>query len=301
MKLVQEVEVHNELGEGVIWDARRQAVWWTDIQRRRLHRYFPETGRRELWSTPERLACFATIADSDDLIAGFESGFARFDLRTGSCDWIAKVESDNPATRLNDGRADRQGRFWAGSMVEAEEAEPAGSLYRIDGSFNCAATLRGLAISNGLCWSPDSSILYHADTPNARIDAYPFDAETGELGERSTFAETEKGCWPDGSTVDEEGYVWNAQWGGSQVVRYAPSGAVDRVLPVPVTQPSCVAFGGADLNLLVVTSAREDMTADQLRREPRAGNLFVFETDCRGIPDPEFRPSRSASVTDCAG
>ena len=292
MNLVREIPVQNELGEGVIWDARRQTVWWTDIQRCQLYRYHVDSDRLESWSTPERLACFATVAGSEDLIAGFESGFARFDPETGQCDWIERVESDNATTRLNDGRADRQGRFWAGSMVEAEGAERAGSLYRLDSDLACVATLGGLTISNGLCWSPDSSLLYHADTPTGRIDCYDFDASEGELGARRTFVETDNGCWPDGSTVDAEGCVWNAQWGGSRVVRYTSSGEVERVVPIPVTQPSCVAFGGSDLNLLFVTSARQDLSAAELRRQPRAGNLFVFETDCRGIPDPEFQPRR---------
>ena len=292
LSLIAEIPVANTLGEGVIWDSSRWCAWWTDIQNRRLFRYTLAEQRLEHWETPERLACFATVAGEDRLIAGFESGFAWYWPEDGSLKWIEKIDPDNPATRLNDGRADRQGRFWAGSMVEgAQGSKPSGRLYRLDHDLGTAALLDGLAISNSLCWSPDSSTLYHCDTPNQRIDAYPFDADSGALGERRTFVESEEGCFPDGSTVDADGFLWNAQWGGSRVVRYSPAGEVDLVLEMPVSQPSCVAFGGADLDLLMVTTAREDLDTEALAWEPNAGNFFIYQTPFRGIADPEFKPS----------
>lgn len=290
-ELIAEIPVANTLGEGVIWDPRRWCAWWTDIQNSRIFRYTPSEERLEHWDTPERLACFATVRDEDRLIAGFESGFAWYRPEDGSVEWIEKIDPDNPLTRLNDGRADRQGRFWVGSMVEGPtEAEPSGRLYCLDHNLTTTAHIDGLSISNSLCWSPDSSILYHCDTPNRRIDRYAFDAETGSLGRRETFVETDTGCFPDGSTVDADGCLWNAQWGGSQVVRYTPDGKVDVVVPIPVSQPSCVAFGGADLDVLIVTTARQDLDEAALASEPNAGNLFLFQTPFRGIADPAFVP-----------
>ena len=290
-ELLAEIHVHNELGEGVIWDSRRRAAWWTDILGRRIYRYAPATGRLDEWPTPERLSCFATVADRDDLIAGFESGFAFFDPGSGRVDWIARVEDDNPATRLNDGRADRQGRFWAGTMVEHRTGDAVpGALYCLDRDRRMSRHVDELAISNGLCWSPDSAVMYHTDTPTGRIDRYAFDAASGIPGNRSTFATADPGCWPDGSTVDAEGFVWNAQWGGSRVIRYSPSGEPALVVPVPVSQPSCVAFGGDAMNLLFVTSARQDLDTDELAAQPGAGNLFIYETEFVGLADCEYAP-----------
>lgn len=290
-ELVTVLPVANELGEGVIWDSRRSVLWWTDILNRRLYRYHPESSQLSEWVTPHRLCCFATVASQDYLIAAFDIGFAFYKPESGQLDWIHKIEENLAHTRLNDGRADRQGRFWAGSMVEGGSEAGLGSLYCLDHSLNVQKHISGLSISNGLCWSPDSRYLYHTDTPSGKIDRYDFDCQTAELSQPSTFASTQPGCSPDGSTIDSEGYLWNAQWGGSQVVRYNPEGRVDLVLPIPVSQPTCVSFGGADLNLLFVTTARQGLDEKTLSNQPQAGNLFVFATDVRGLPDPEFCPN----------
>ena len=289
-ELINSLNVKNRLGEGVIWDGRNGLVWWTDIDDCRIYNYCPRQERTRSWATPERLGCFALVEGEDYLIGGFESGFAFFDPTTGYFEKIREIEQDNPLTRLNDGRADRQGRFWAGSMVEgrARKSEP-GSLYCLNSQLECTARLGGLSISNGLCWSPDSSHMYHTDTPTGRIIRYEFDRESGAINNPLTFAETEPGCSPDGSTVDAEGYLWNAQWGGSRVVRYAPDGNTDLILPVPATQPTCVALGGSERNLLFVTSASRGLAPEELKAQPEAGNVFVYRTATSGIADPEFR------------
>lgn len=245
----------------------------------------------EHWATPERLGCCAPVAGKDYLVVAFESGFAYFDPATEYLEWLRHIEKDKASTRLNDGRTDRQGRFWAGTMVENGTRAPAtGALYCLDRWLGCTSKISGLSISNGLCWSPDSSYMYHTDTPTGRIDRYDFDARTGEIRNRVTFAVTDPGCWPDGSTVDSEGYLWNAQWGGNKVVRYSPAGDIDLVLPVPVSQPTCVAFGGPELNLLFVTSARQGLGPAELDRQQRAGNLFIYKTRVAGLNDSEFAP-----------
>lgn len=288
-ELIDVLPVHNELGEGVIWDTSRRAVWWTDIESRLIYRYQFAAKHLEHWATPERLGCFAPVAGKDYLIAAFESGFAYFDPPSGHVEWLQRVEEDTPKTRLNDGRTDRQGRFWAGSMVEKGGSEAdAGALYCLDQQLRCSSKILGLSISNGLCWSPDSAYMYHTDTPSGRIDRYDFDSQTAALSNRNTLAETEAGSWPDGSIVDAEGYLWNAQWGGSQVVRYSPAGEVDLVLPVPVSQPTCVAFGGADLNMLFLTSAKQGLDKETLAQQPDAGNVFIYATATTGLTESEF-------------
>ena len=287
--LVETVKVNNELGEGVIWDANGDAVWWTDIEGSLLYRYRPADKHLDQWSTPERLGSFALIADSDYLICGFASGFAYYNPLTGDIQWLQKIDQDNPGTRLNDGRADRQGRFWAGSMVESGE-QGAGALYCLDRQLQASNKLSGLSISNSLCWSPDAKIMYHTDTPSRRIFRYDFDSHSGALSNPVVLLRTERGCFPDGSTVDAEGYIWNAQWGASRIVRYSPKGEEDFILPLSVSQPTCVAFGGPQMDRLFVTSAHQGLSAVALAAQPEAGNLLVFQTDVQGIQDPVFIP-----------
>ncbi len=288
--LMETLEVKNTLGEGVIWDAIGAAAWWTDIDGSKLYRYDPAHKQLDHWSTPERLGSFALVADSDYLICGFASGFAYFNPHNPQIvdlQWLQKTEQDNPGTRLNDGRADRQGRFWAGSMVESGD-QGGGALYCLDQQLQVTSKVSGLSISNGLCWSPDSTVMYHTDTPSRRINAYDFDATTGAIANQRCLVRTEKGCFPDGSTVDSEGYIWNAQWGASQVVRYSPAGEVDFILPLPVSQPTCVAFGGPQLDRLFVTSATQGFDQQALLAEPEAGNVLVFQTNITGTPDSRF-------------
>ena len=288
--LIESLKVKNTLGEGIIWDAASACVWWTDIDGSKLYRYQSEDKQLDHWTTPERLGSFALVSDSEFLICGFASGFAYFNPHSGELQWLEKIEQNNPGTRLNDGRADRQGRFWAGSMVESGD-RGAGALYCLDQQLQVASKVSGLTISNGLCWSPDSTVMYHTDTPSRRIHAYDFDAATGAIANQRCLVRTEKGCFPDGSSVDAEGYIWNAQWGASQVVRYSPEGEVDFVLPLPVSQPSCVAFGGPKLDRLFVTSATQGFDEQTLSAEPEAGNVLVFQTNISGIADARFTAS----------
>ncbi len=273
----------------MIWDASGAAVWWTDIEGSLLYRYRPADKHLEQWSTPERLGSFALIAGSHYLICGFASGFAYYNPLTGDIQWRQKIDQDNPGTRLNDGRADRQGRFWAGSMVESGE-QGAGALYCLDHQLQASNKLSGLSISNSLCWSPDAKIMYHTDTPSRRIFRYDFDSQSGALSNPAVLLRTERGCFPDGSTVDAQGYIWNAQWGASRIVRYSPTGEEDFVLPLSVSQPTCLAFGGPQMDRLFVTSAHQGLSDEALAAQPEAGNLFVFQTDTKGIQDPLFEP-----------
>ena len=296
--LIETLEVHNQLGEAVMWDDRCRVVWWTDIEGRAVFRYCPADQRLDRWNTPQRLCSFGLVAEREQLICAFEGGFAYFKPDSGELRWLHRIDQENGAARLNDGRCDRQGRFWAGSMIEnAAAATSAGGLYCVDRHLSVARKMSGIAISNSLCWSPDSALLYHADSPNRRIDRYEFDKDTGDVSNRTTFAQAPLGGRPDGSTIDAQGYLWNAQWAPGKVVRYNPGGGIDLVLSVPASQPTCVAFGGALLNLLFVTSAREGLSPEALAAEPEAGNLFVFETDVVGIRESLFEPVLTPDLT----
>jgi L-arabinonolactonase len=287
--LVDIVAVANTLGEGVLWDVPGQRAWWTDIQERVLQRYDPLSRELERFELPERLGSFGLIEDSDQIIAAFESGFAFYHPESGQLRWLERP-GHAPNVRFNDGRVDRQGRFWAGSMVEGRGA-PAGKLYCLTGGTASAASvwLTGIAISNSICFSPDGTQMYFADTPQRMILRYDLDPVSGALSNQQVFARTPPGAFPDGSHVDAQGHLWNAQLGSGRVVRYAPDGTISGSIDVPASHVSCVAFGGADLDLLFVTSAREQLSAGQLAAEPHAGDLFVYQLDIKGLADARYR------------
>ena len=284
-ELINRIEVGNTLGEGVIWDHRSEVVWWTDIECCRLYRYSPATAQLNHWSTPQRLCSFGLTGASDTLIAAFADGFAYYSPATGELQWLHQLKQPGNM-RMNDGRVDRQGRFWAGGMVEnpGNGESSMASLYRLD--LDCLSRCENnILISNSLCWSPDSTRMYFADSARRTIYSYCFDAVMGTASHREVFAQTPQGIYPDGSTVDSEGFLWNAQWGGSRVVRYTPDGDIDRIVEVAVSQPSCVAFGGPELNQLLVTSASQGLGRCQLKNDLLAGDLLIYQTDISGIAE----------------
>ncbi|WP_049632331.1 SMP-30/gluconolactonase/LRE family protein [Cellvibrio sp. pealriver] len=287
--LVDIVPCANTLGEGVQWNQQDGCFWWTDIHAQKLYRYQLDDKTLSHWDMPEKLGCFAFAKHDSRLLAAFASGFAWFTPDTGEVEWIAKPEAHLIGNRSNDGRCDRQGRFWMGSIREQQKTPwEYASLYSLSVDGNVQQHLTGLHISNALCWSPDSRQMYHADSPSHTINVYDFDAVSGKLSNKHVFAQTDAGIEPDGACVDAQGFVWNAQWGGSRVVRYSPVGEIDFILPMPVTQPTCVAFGGAQLNLLAVTSACVGLSDAALQQQPQAGHLFIFQTDITGLLEERF-------------
>lgn len=289
LTLIDTVPCNNLLGESVQWNHQDECFWWTDILSAKLYRYQLSDKKLTNWDLPERLGCFTFAKNDVRILAAFASGFAWFDPESGAVEWIAKPEADVIGNRSNDGRCDRQGRFWMGTIVEQKNnPEQSAALYCLDHNFTVSKHFSGLMISNALCWSPDSRKLYHADSPTHSIRVYDFDVQTGELSNPEIFAHTEIGVEPDGACVDAEGFVWNAQWGGSRVVRYAPDGSKNLVLDMPVSQATCVAFGGSNLDLLAVTSARIGLSDEAIAQQPQAGNLFIFQTDCTGLAEHWF-------------
>jgi L-arabinonolactonase len=288
MEPVDIIRVGNTLGEGVSWHHETQTLWWTDIQERRLHRYDFERRTTATFSTPQRLTSFGFIAGSTKLIAAFESGIGLYEPGSTEISWLHRPDFQTPGLRFNDGRVDRQGRFWAGTMVEGSASAAAGSLHSIDkmGRFGTHAT--NISISNGICWSPDGSRFYFADSPTRTIFAYDFDGIAGTISNRRVFAHTPEGAYPDGANIDAQGFLWSAHWGAGNVVRYGPDGIVDAIIEIPAKQPTCVAFGGPDFDLLFVTSARDGLKPDALATQPHAGDVFVYKVSVPGLPDGRF-------------
>ena len=282
------VDCRNILGESVVWCPNQRKLYWVDIEQSELHRLDLHTGETEVWKTPERIGSFA-FHENDGLLVAFESGFAFYEPMSGEVTRIHDVEAELPTTRLNDGRCDRQGRFIAGAMNESPSGESIASVYRLDPDLSMHKLISGVVCANSTCFSPNGRTMYFADTPAAEIWAYEYDPATGELSNKRVLCEfTDQPGLPDGSTVDAEGYIWNAQWNGHRVVRYAPDGLVDRVIEMPVLNPTCVAFGGDDLDVLYITTARFHMTPEQIAAEPLSGGLFALQPGVKGLPEPRF-------------
>lgn len=276
--------VSNLLGEGVIWDHRSKQLLWTDIESLSLWRWEVPDGELSHCELPERLGSFALTEDPSVILGAFESGFARYSFSSQSFEMLAPITQLTSGLRMNDGRVDRVGSFWAGSMPETDEAGP-GALWRYDGDGGSTRHIDDLRIPNSLCWSLDGKRMYFADSPRCTIWTYDFVPDAGPVGEPRIFATTPSGIHPDGSCIDSEDHLWNAQWGAGQIVRYRPDGTVERRLDLPVSQPTCVTFAGKNLDLLCITSARLNLTPSELEQQPLAGALLVYQCDVTGCPE----------------
>lgn len=273
----------NTLGEGPIWDAATNRLYWFDIKQAELYWGDPSNNKLDHCKLPCR-ASAAAIRASGGLLLATEQGLANFDPETGAFELRWKLEAE-PGFRSNDGKIDVAGRFWWGTMDDDHGARP-GQLYRYDPDGRCEPQVDGIHIVNTVSCSPDGRTYYLADSLKGEIYAFDMD-RAGRLSNRRVFAHADKGA-PDGSAVDAEGYLWNCQWGGSRIVRYAPDGSVDRILEVPVEQPSSCAFGGTDLTTLFITTAREYLSEEALAKQPLAGSVLAVETGVKGLPLPSF-------------
>ena len=277
------------LGEGATWCARTGRFYWTDIEGARLWRYDPSDGRSTFWPMPERLATFALCADPHYLLLGLASQLAFFDIATGQTRHIVDVEA-GMNTRVNDGRCDRQGRFVFGTKDEGSPLQAIGGFYRLDHDLSLERLpLPAPAISNSIAFSPDGATMYYCDSPTREIRACDYRADGGIANDRLFVRLADATGEPDGSTVDRDGGLWNAQWGGRRVVRYGADGVETERVEVPTAQPSCVALGGAQLGTLYITSARVGLDAAALAGDLRAGGVFIATPARRGLPEPVFQ------------
>jgi sugar lactone lactonase YvrE len=271
------------LGEGAIWDVEEQALYWVDIRSRLIRRSSGGTIEAETWPVPDLVSCLALRRGGGGLILAMRNGIAFWTPKSGVNAIVAHGGGEH--IRFNDGRCDPQGRFWAGTMHDVDRS-PVGTLFRYDGTLS--AVLNGIRIPNTLCWSPDGRRMYFADSESRAIQAYDFDPPTGAVGEGRVFARVEPPAVPDGATVDRDGYVWCAHYGGWKVVRYAPDGSTDRVVELPVQQPTSCAFGGPGLRTLFITTARQRLSAGELSEQPLAGAMLAVDDAGIGRPEPRF-------------
>ena len=285
------IDGRHELGECVLWCERTGRLLWTDIPASTLWSYSPGTGRTISWTMPERLCCFALTGSDDRLLLGLASGLAFFTFSTGTVKRIVEVEADIPATRLNDGRCDRQGRFVFGMFNQDENPKSAvGSFYRLNLDLSLERLpLPKAAIANSICFSPDGRRMYFADSMAKEIRYADYNPCSGEVGASHVFVPAGAAPGePDGSCIDADGYLWTTRWGAGQVMRFAPDGSLDRVVKLDAPQPSCPAFGGTDLSTLYVTSAHLGMTANDRAAAPLSGAVFSQQLDVKGLPESRF-------------
>jgi sugar lactone lactonase YvrE len=252
-----------------------------------VRRYDWSSGRTQSWTLPEMVGSLA-IRERGGLLLAMRSSISFFDPATGALERVAAPEAGRENMRFNDGKCDRQGRFWSGTMNDLVR-EPSGTLYRLDPQRGCVAQFNGLRTPNSLAWSPDGRIMYFADSRSQVIHAYPYEPATGELGAPRVFHTVEPPAIPDGATVDAEGFVWSALYGGSRVVRIAPDGRVDRTIELPVEQPTSCQFAGPNLDVLFITTARQRLTQEQLAQQPLAGALLAADVGVRGLPETRYR------------
>ena len=284
------------LGESLLWDDQAQCLYWLDIRRPALRRLCQATAQVDSWPLPSIAGAMA-LTDDHRLLIALAQQIVLFDPVTGTLKPFVEAPPQPDGHRFNDGRCDAQGRFWVGTMHNLTRA-PEGVLYRLEGSGPMVPIRSGVCIPNSLAFSPDGRTMYFADSLRYAIFAHDYDLATGAMGVERVFASSTAPAFADGSAVDAEGFLWNAQFNGGQLVRYAPDGRIDRVLALPVERPTCCAFGGPNLDLLYITTASQNMSAADLQAEPLAGALLAIDVGVRGLPEARFKlnPTNTTSL-----
>ncbi|HZV74170.1 MAG TPA: SMP-30/gluconolactonase/LRE family protein [Conexibacter sp.] len=280
------LDARDRLGEGPGWDDERGELVRVDITGSRVHGWSPESG--PTWSIEVEGEVGAAVLRKDGgLVLAIDHALVLRDP-DGSERVLATAEEDKDENRFNDCRADPQGRLWAGTMSRVR-TPGAAALYRLEPGGELEQVLDGTAISNGIGWSPDGETMYFVDSPSQKLDALDFDPATGAISNRRTIAEVDPADGlPDGLTIDAEGGVWVALFAGGALRRYAPDGTLEAHVELPLTNPTCPAFGGPELETLYLTTAWHKLTPEQHAAEPLAGALLAFEPGVRGLPRHRF-------------
>ena len=294
------VAANNHLGEGPVWDVREQALYWVDgtgarVGNPTIWRLDPASGTTKHWTLGRDIGAMA-LRQNGGAVLALDDGFYFFDFDSEALELIHHIEQEQPRSRLNDGKVDRRGRFFAGGMDDKEELGICG-LWRLDPDLSIHKIDDGIICSNGPCWSPDDKTFYFADTFQQLMWSYDYDLESGEVSNKQSFASTEKEAgFFDGSTVDAEGCVWNALVIGGDLIRYRPDGSEDLRIGMPVKNITSVNFGGPNLDEIYVTSmarvshpATHEYFEQQIRPQFGAGSLFRIKgLGIRGVEEPRF-------------
>lgn len=286
-------ETRCRLGESPVWSASNSALFWVDISGKQLYRF--QQGGLRSWQFETFVAAVAPCVTSDHVVLALTDRVALFDFTTETVSELCQPD-ESPQNRSNDARCDARGRFWLGTMQNNLDAvgngtavtQSSGGLYCVYPTGKAEKMLSDLGITNGITWSPDNRTMYIADSLKNCIYAFDFDLKTGDLSRQRVFHEGYDRGVPDGATVDAEGYVWSARYGGDCLVRHAPSGTIDRVVDLPVSNPTSCTFGDDNLDTLIVTSATLGLNTEQLKSNPLEGATLALNVGSRGIYSAPF-------------
>jgi sugar lactone lactonase YvrE len=276
------LDAHAQVGEGPVWDDANGTLVWVDIMSHQVHRYDPAAGRDSAIDVGQPVGAAVLRRDAPGLVLALRDGFALLDESSSRVDMVAAVEADVPTNRMNDGKCDPGGRFWAGTM--AFNVTPGvGALYRLGSDFQVTRVIDNITLSNGLDWSPDGRLMYYIDSMSQGVDVMNFNALDGSVsGRRRLITVPPDEGLPDGMTVDAEGYLWVALHGSGSIRRYTPDGQVERIVRVPPTMVTCCTFGGPDLSDLYITTMNYGMSEAARQAQPLAGALFRCQPGVRG-------------------
>jgi sugar lactone lactonase YvrE len=276
------------LGESPVWNEEENCLYWVDIEGQTFNRFDPTTSKNIAINTEIRVSAIAQ-RELGGCIVATEVGFQFYNPTENKFTPIVDPEKNKPNNRFNDGRCDRAGRFWAGTMIEKGDQIPDAALYCIDKNLACTKKNKNLILANGLAWSPNNQTMYLADTRHPIVWAFDFDMDNGDIFNQRPFIEFGvKDGVPDGATIDTDGCYWLAQPRASQICRYTPDGRKDTVIELPVSKPTMCAFGGSNLNVLYITTNSFGFSEEELKEQPLAGSLLGLELNAQGLPEPKF-------------
>lgn len=277
------IDSKSELGEGALWNYKTGELLWVDIKGKILNFYKPLTGNNKEMFTGQMIGTVVPT-ETEQVLVALQNGIYKLDPKTGSKKLIVDPEEDLPDNRFNDGKCDPAGRFWAGTMSMVNEKN-AGALYRLDPDSSIHKMVDNVSISNGIVWSPDNTKMYYIDTPTKKVMQYNYNNETGNISDPEVAVEIPNDMGsPDGMTMDEEGNVWIALWGGSAVGCWNPeTGKLIHTIGVPAKNVTSCAFGDDDLGTLYITTARTGTSEEELEKFPYAGGVFKTRPGVKGV------------------
>ena len=286
------LDARDALGESPVWCPKERVLYRVDILGQKILRWNPNTGEQQSWRMPAKIGSLGLCLDGR-LIVALKGGVHLFNTRRETMECIATPDAHIATNRLNDGKVSPEGRFWIGSMDDRPEKHEVASLFCISGNNRCVAVVGGLKVSNGLAWSPDGRIMYHSDSRAATVWRYTYDPATGQLADKAVFISYHPE-WgrPDGAAVDVDGCYWSAGVSAGRINRFDAAGQLMGFVQTPISHPTMVCFGGADMKTVYVTSVRADLPSELLESTPLAGGVFAFESGVAGVPVGVFAEAR---------
>jgi sugar lactone lactonase YvrE len=279
----------NVIGEGPLWNSDEQSLYWVDfIEHQQILRFSPQSNRLEIFETGMPVMALG-IREAGGFIAATAKGLANWDTQRKTFETVCDPLAGRTGFRFNDAATDVAGRFWVGTLNEANPKGPDGELFCVQGDGSCKLADKDITVANGIGWSPDRKIMYFTDSFRYSVYAYDYDVKAGTIKNRRVFVQTTPDAGiPDGLTVDSEGFVWSAFWGGWKVVRYNPEGKVEHEYRLPVPNPTSCAFGGKRLDELYITTASLGLSEEEKGKYPQSGDLFRLKPGVAGMDEPRF-------------